>query len=128
MATTSTVALINKDGSVTSCYVHWDGYLDHMGRILHDHFNLSNINDILDKHPISFIEVDNGVINIESYEEYDEPTPIRHSSLQKFLETVNTNCVYILDEKSQKWFTLNHIKQMVNLDLELEKSNGSYFN
>ena len=38
MGTRSRIGKTNKDGSVTSIYVHWDGYLDHVGRILANHY------------------------------------------------------------------------------------------
>lgn len=39
MATRSTIGIIdNKSGVVTSIYVHWDGYPEHNGRILVEHY------------------------------------------------------------------------------------------
>ncbi len=38
MATRSTIALEYADGTVGQIYCHWDGYLDHNGAILRDHY------------------------------------------------------------------------------------------
>lgn len=38
MATRSTIALEFADGTVQQVYCHWDGYLDHNGRILAEHY------------------------------------------------------------------------------------------
>lgn len=38
MATRSTIALEYADGSVGQIYCHWDGYLDHNGAILQEHY------------------------------------------------------------------------------------------
>ena len=38
MATRSTIALEFADGTVGMIYCHWDGYLDHNGRILQEHY------------------------------------------------------------------------------------------
>jgi hypothetical protein len=38
MATRSTIALEFADGSVQQIYCHWDGYLEHNGRILFEHY------------------------------------------------------------------------------------------
>lgn len=38
MATRSTIAVLNTDGTVTACYVHFDGYIDHNGHILKDNY------------------------------------------------------------------------------------------
>jgi hypothetical protein len=39
MATRSTIALEFADGTVQQIYSHWDGYLDHNGAILRDHYS-----------------------------------------------------------------------------------------
>lgn len=38
MGTRSTIALERTDGTVCKIYCHWDGYLDHNGRILVEHW------------------------------------------------------------------------------------------
>ena len=38
MGTRSTIALEYADGTVDQVYCHWDGYLDHNGRILQAHY------------------------------------------------------------------------------------------
>lgn len=39
MATRSTIAIEREDGSVSQIYCHWDGYLDHVGKILKQYYN-----------------------------------------------------------------------------------------
>jgi hypothetical protein len=39
MATRSTIAVIHEDGTVSQIYCHWDGYLQHNGQILVEHYN-----------------------------------------------------------------------------------------
>jgi hypothetical protein len=43
MATRSTIAIQNQDGTVTGIYCHFDGYLEYNGRILHDHYTTEEI-------------------------------------------------------------------------------------
>ena len=38
MGTRSTIALEYADGTVHQVYCHWDGYLEHNGRILQEHY------------------------------------------------------------------------------------------
>lgn len=38
MGTRSTIGVVNADGTVTGIYCHWDGYPDHNGRILRNHY------------------------------------------------------------------------------------------
>ena len=39
MATRSTIAVEHADGTVSQIYSHWDGYIDHNGRILYESYN-----------------------------------------------------------------------------------------
>lgn len=39
MGTRSTIAIERADGTIAQVYCHWDGYLDHNGRILQEHYN-----------------------------------------------------------------------------------------
>lgn len=39
MGTRSTIAVQRADGSVVQTYCHWDGYIDHNGRILQEFYN-----------------------------------------------------------------------------------------
>jgi hypothetical protein len=39
MATRSLIGKLNSDNTVDYIYCHWDGYLEHNGRILHEHYN-----------------------------------------------------------------------------------------
>lgn len=38
MATRSRIGIENEDGSVSSVYCHWDGYLEHNGVVLENHY------------------------------------------------------------------------------------------
>lgn len=67
MATRSTIALEFADGTVQQVYCHWDGYLEHNGKILFEHYSdpfklrdlidlgdISSLGPIVgDKHPFS---------------------------------------------------------------------------
>ena len=54
MATRSTIALEFADGTVGKVYCHWDGYLDHNGRILFDNYqDPFKLRDLIDLGDIS---------------------------------------------------------------------------
>jgi hypothetical protein len=38
MATRSSIAVQHEDGTISSVYCHWDGYLEHVGKMLVDHY------------------------------------------------------------------------------------------
>ena len=39
MATRSTIAILREDGTVAKVYSHWDGYLEHNGKILVENYD-----------------------------------------------------------------------------------------
>ena len=39
MSTNSTINILNEDGTVDSIYCHWDGYLEHNGKLLQEFYN-----------------------------------------------------------------------------------------
>ena len=43
MATRGNIGIINEDGSVTGIYVHWDGYPEHVGKLLLKYYNTTGI-------------------------------------------------------------------------------------
>lgn len=54
MATRSTIALEFADGTVQMVYCHWDGYLEHNGKILQEHYsNPFVLRDLIDLGAIS---------------------------------------------------------------------------
>ena len=54
MGTRSTIALEYADGTVEQVYCHWDGYLEHNGQILQEHYsNPFILRDLIDLGSIS---------------------------------------------------------------------------
>jgi hypothetical protein len=54
MATRSTIALEFADGTVEQVYCHWDGYLEHNGKILLEHYSDPfKLRDLIDQGAIS---------------------------------------------------------------------------
>ena len=78
MGTRSRIAVMHGD-VFKSVYCHWDGYLDHNGRILHEHYDNARANNLValgdisslketigEKHPFSQFEVDMSADEYES--------------------------------------------------------------
>ena len=54
MGTRSTIALEFADGTVEQVYCHWDGYLEHNGKILFEHYSDPfKLRDLIDQGGIS---------------------------------------------------------------------------
>jgi len=47
MATRSTIAVHHANGTISQVYCHWDGYLDHVGRLLVQHYNSQPLAEML---------------------------------------------------------------------------------
>ena len=61
MATRSTIALEFADGTVQQVYCHWDGYLDHNGKILFEHYkDPFKLRDLIDLGDISSLGINIG--------------------------------------------------------------------
>ena len=68
MATRSTIAVQHADGRVSQIYVHWDGYLEHNGRILFEHYNtLDKVEKLVSLGDISVLAE-----NIEPFDDQPE--------------------------------------------------------
>jgi len=54
MGTRSTIALEFADGTVEQVYCHWDGYLEHNGKILQEHYSDPfKLRDLIDQGDLS---------------------------------------------------------------------------
>jgi hypothetical protein len=61
MGTRSTIALEFADGTVQQVYCHWDGYLDHNGAILKEHYsNPFKLRDLIDLGDLSSLRPEIG--------------------------------------------------------------------
>jgi len=61
MATRSTIALEFADGTVQQVYCHWDGYLEHNGKILKEHYSDPfKLRDLIDLGGISSLQPEIG--------------------------------------------------------------------
>jgi hypothetical protein len=71
MATRSTIAVQTADGTVRQVYAHWDGYLEHNGRILAEHYDEQELVEALVEHgDISSLRAK---INPEGSHSFDDP-------------------------------------------------------
>ena len=63
MATRATIAKMEKDGSgIKAIYLHSDGYLEHAGRILNEHYqDKSKVDELLAQGDVSMLDENIGV-------------------------------------------------------------------
>lgn len=61
MGTRSRIGVENPDGSITSIYCHWDGYPDHNGAILAEHYtDIAKISELMDLGDLSSLGAEIG--------------------------------------------------------------------
>ena len=76
MATRSTIALEYADGTVGQIYCHWDGYLEHNGKILQSHYtDPFKVRELLDCGDTSTL--DTSVSGCDFYSNRGEDCPQR---------------------------------------------------
>ena len=86
MGTRSRIGVMHGD-KLKSVYCHWDGYLEHNGRILQNHYDSAKANHLVslgfisslkeeigEKHPFSMYDVTPNLSHDEYYEKYGKMT------------------------------------------------------
>ena len=71
MSTNSRIGVVNKNGTITSIYCHWDGYPEGVGATLKEHYtDIEKINKLLELGDISSLKKDIG-----NKQNFNNPTP-----------------------------------------------------
>jgi hypothetical protein len=86
MGTRSTIALEFADGTVEQVYCHWDGYLDHNGAILAEHYSDPyKLRDLIDMGDMSSL----GKVIGKQHPfgpNYNETDPVKKAAIQKKID------------------------------------------
>lgn len=88
MSTRSTIAIENANGTIKKVYCHFDGYIEHNGKILAEHYS----------HPASWralcygndirgFAIDNGIVSVQRYDR-DGDTPFWPTEYADYAEYV----------------------------------------
>jgi hypothetical protein len=88
MGTRSTIALEFADGTVEQVYCHWDGYLDHNGAILKEHYsNPFKLRELIDLGDLSSLRPNIGTKH--AFSQFDLPAAEREA-FEKLVEDMCT--------------------------------------
>jgi hypothetical protein len=104
MGTRSTIALEYADGTIGQIYCHWDGYLDHNGKILRDYYtDPFKVRNLLDGGDMSSLS--ETVAGCSFYSERGETCPQRmYKDFQEYQrECQREEYDYIL-RRDGKWY------------------------
>jgi hypothetical protein len=89
MGTRSTIALEFADGTVEQVYCHWDGYLEHNGKILLEHYSDPfKLRDLIDLGDMSALRPEIGTPHAFSQFELEE------MDREEFVRTTENMCTF----------------------------------
>lgn len=113
MATRSHIGKINQDGTITSIYCHWDGYPEHHGPILTEHYkdeakldkllaigNLSSLAPEIGDEPHDFNNPPEGVCNFygrDRKENKQEASTLSRPGFERMLKDTWGEFVYLFE-------------------------------
>ncbi len=90
MATRSTIALEFADGTVQQVYCHWDGYLEHNGKILQEHYmDPFKVRELIDLGDVSSLGP-----NIGTKHEFNSPFRYGTPEYEKWSEDTRQVCTF----------------------------------
>jgi hypothetical protein len=110
MGTHATIGIINEDKTITSIYVHFDGYIEHTGRILKNFYNREKTLQLMELGDLSLLEKEIG-----EKHDYNDPyynwcisykrdrgekntDAITYKSENDFIDDSDGYFIYLMDE------------------------------
>jgi hypothetical protein len=122
MATRSSIAMLNLNGTVKSIYCHNSGYISHNGQMLYEHYkNKNKIKELLSFGDMSSLAeevsllpgVEDGIVcyfyGRDRGEPEDDVKAAEHDSLELYMQNGNfQEYDYVFKEKNETWYVVNH--------------------
>jgi hypothetical protein len=97
MGTRSTIALEFADGTVEQVYCHWDGYLEHNGKILQEHYSDPFIlRDLIDLGGLSSLRPTIGTKH--AFSQFDLPK----EEVEAFINRTANMCTFYARDRGEK--------------------------
>ena len=116
MGTRSTIALEFADGTVQQVYCHWDGYLEHNGKILQEHYSDPfKLRDLIDLGDMSSLGINIGIQHPFS-PHFDEGSKIAYDKAMEL-----GSCTFYLRDRGETGCSKKKFK-----DFEDYKANHQY--
>lgn len=115
MGTCSNIGILFKDGHIESIYCHWDGYIEHVGKILLNNYKtIDKIKELLDCGNISSIEMDGWPDPFEPKEEF-----ITYKDINEMIKN-KQEFLYLFLEKEKYWIVIYYNSDYISYKLEDE--------
>ena len=98
MATRSTIALEFADGTVEQVYCHWDGYLEHNGKILQEHYsNPFKLKQLIQLGALSSLSTEIG-----EKHSFDNPGKYGSPEYVKYREETEHMCLFYARDRGEE--------------------------
>ena len=120
MSTRSNIVLLRKDNSCSAVYCHYDGYLEHNGRMLLDNYSstkdvraLVSMGDIRSLKPTLDEMVEEGYTDTEDVSAF---TPQNFNTLRAYMSQVDTlfiEFIYMWSEEDESWWLSRSVSKEV---------------
>lgn len=102
MSTNASVHVKGTDGKIRSIYIHWDGYLSHVGKLLRDNYNTQDLaDDLVHMGDCSSLEAtldDSTFYHRDRNEDWSDVQPNVSATLQDSLDDNAQQFDYYYDE------------------------------
>lgn len=106
MATRSTIALEFADGSVGQVYCHWDGYLEHNGQLLSDHYrDPFKLRELIDLGDLSSLSPDIGAKH-----QFENPHPYKSTEWQVWHDAHKNQCTFYGRDRGEPGIEARYFK------------------
>lgn len=119
MATRSSIAIQNENGTVEAIYCHWDGYPEHNGKILKEHYtDEERIRELISNGDMSSLDVlvnpttsthcfdvsEDGVCVFYGRDRGESGTePRTYKNKKAWIEAIGQQYNYLFNTKTGKW-------------------------
>jgi hypothetical protein len=141
MATRSFIGKLEPNGTIRAIYCHWDGYLEHNGKLLAEHYRTDDkINKLLDEGALSVLGMEVGTKHPfdelqhqaqctfyarDRGEDIEETKAQVFSTEEEFVSQARGSWAeYVYLWKDQKWFYKQLYSKTNWFELETEDING----
>ena len=110
MATRSTIALEFADGSVGQVYCHWDGYLEHNGRILLENYqDPFKLRDLIDIGDLSILGAEIG-----EKHDFDNPHQYGSDAYNEWKEVNRGMCTFYGRDRNEQGVNARYFKDFAD--------------
>ena len=117
MATRSTIAIQNLDGTVFQVYCHWDGYLEHNGKILFEHYNTrEKVEELIRMGNLSSLAptIDECVFYKRDKRENGQFAE-RFTDIEEYMEEASFEEVDYIFRADDNWYVMLQVKEQESL-------------